>query len=151
MFLLENGKIDFDKPGTFLILTADEPALSGFTYPVETLRGLVNTFEPGMGELKSSDPISKTLNLSNVSHLVTELWFDELTNGLYARIKILDTPMGNIIKSLMQYHADGLCRNAVSFRLASEAKILEGDKLGSDIKYLQIFADASEPSPSIRA
>lgn len=50
-----------------------------------------------MGEL---DPqVSAPISLSNVSHLVTDLWMDG--DKLMAEIEVLDTPMGKTLKHIL--------------------------------------------------
>jgi hypothetical protein len=50
-----------------------------------------------LGEL--GHPPNPTINLNNVSHLITDLRFEG--NDIIGRAKILDTPMGNIAKNLI--------------------------------------------------
>ena len=51
-----------------------------------------------MGELDHPEELS--INLDRVSHLITEMWM-EGADG-YGKLKIIPTPMGNIIKTLLQ-------------------------------------------------
>lgn len=51
-----------------------------------------------LGEL--DHPESSVVNLSNVSHNVTDLWWDG--NDLMGKIEILPTPSGNIAKELLR-------------------------------------------------
>ena len=60
-----------------------------------------NTFvseRRALGEL--DHPESSVVNLSNVSHNVTDLWWDG--NDLMGKIEILPTPSGNIAKELLR-------------------------------------------------
>lgn len=45
-------------------------------------------------------PDSAVISLSNVSHLVTEMWWEGPV--LYGKIEIADTPSGNIVKGLLK-------------------------------------------------
>lgn len=45
-------------------------------------------------------PAELSINLDRISHVITEMWMDG-TDG-YGKLKILQTPMGNIIKVLLQ-------------------------------------------------
>ncbi len=45
-------------------------------------------------------PDDSVVNLKNVSHMVTKIWWDG--NSLMGKIKVLPTPSGNIIRSLVQ-------------------------------------------------
>ena len=51
-----------------------------------------------MGELDHPEELS--INLDRVSHLITEMWM-EGADG-YGKLKIIPTPMGNIVKTLLQ-------------------------------------------------
>ena len=50
-----------------------------------------------MGELDHPEELS--INLDRVSHLITEMWM-EGADG-YGKLKIIPTPMGNIVKTLL--------------------------------------------------
>lgn len=50
------------------------------------------------GEL--DHPESQVINLKNVSHLITEWWWDG--DNIIGKIEILPTPSGNILKALIQ-------------------------------------------------
>ena len=52
-----------------------------------------------MGEL--DHPESSVVNLKNVSHLISEYWWDE--NNVMGKIEILPTPAGNILKELITH------------------------------------------------
>ncbi|MDB4549423.1 primosomal protein [bacterium] len=51
-----------------------------------------------MGEL--DHPESSVINLQNVSHLISEYWWDG--NNVMGKIEILPTPSGNILKELIK-------------------------------------------------
>lgn len=53
---------------------------------------------PILGECDHPEELS--INLDRVSHLITEMWM-EGADG-YGKLKIIPTPMGNIIKTLLQ-------------------------------------------------
>ena len=74
-------------------------------YPVREITKAVNsiteklsTGQSVMGELDHPEELS--INLDRVSHLITEMWM-EGADG-YGKLKIVPTPMGNIIKTLLQ-------------------------------------------------
>ncbi len=50
-----------------------------------------------MGELDHPEELS--INLDRVSHLITEMWMDGADG--YGKLKIVPTPMGNIVKTLL--------------------------------------------------
>jgi hypothetical protein len=51
-----------------------------------------------MGELDHPEELS--INLDRVSHLITDMWMDGADG--YGKLKIVPTPMGNIVKTLLQ-------------------------------------------------
>ena len=51
-----------------------------------------------LGELDHPD--TSVINLANASHLVTDIWMDE--NKCMGKIEVLNTPSGNILKSLVE-------------------------------------------------
>ena len=51
-----------------------------------------------MGEL--DHPESQVINLQNVSHIITDYWWDG--DNVMGKIEILPTPSGNILKALIQ-------------------------------------------------
>ena len=74
-------------------------------YPMREIAKAVNTIteklssgQSVMGELDHPEELS--INLDRVSHLITEMWMDGADG--YGKLKIIPTPMGNIIKTLLQ-------------------------------------------------
>lgn len=51
-----------------------------------------------MGEL--DHPESQVINLKNVSHIITDYWWDK--DNVVGKIEVLPTPSGNILKSLIE-------------------------------------------------
>ncbi len=64
---------------------------------VNTITEKLNVGQSVMGELDHPEELS--INLDRVSHLITEMWM-EGADG-YGKLKIVPTPMGNIIKTLL--------------------------------------------------
>lgn len=93
------------------------------------------------GEL--NHPAGPTVNLDRVSHMITEL--KEQGNDVYGKAKILNTPMGNIVKSLIDEGA----RLGVSTRgMGSLKKISENYNEVQDdfmLSAIDIVADPSAP------
>lgn len=78
---------------------------NGRMYPVDTLAKEVEKYNENyveknraLGEL--GHPAGPTINLDRVSHMITELKQDG--NNFMGKAKILDTPMGKIVKNLME-------------------------------------------------
>lgn len=79
--------------------------LNGRVYPVheiskavEDVNGILKKGESVLGEC--DHPEKLTINLDRVSHLITSMWMDG--NLGYGKLKILPTPMGNIISTLVE-------------------------------------------------
>ena len=51
-----------------------------------------------LGEL--DHPEDSVINLKNASHMVTDVWWDN--KNVMGKVKVLDTPSGGILKSLVQ-------------------------------------------------
>jgi len=77
---------------------------NGRVYPVEVLQKEVVRYNSEYIDKKRSygelgHPASPTINLDRVSHIITELYQEG--NNFIGKAKIIDTPMGNIVKNLM--------------------------------------------------
>jgi len=86
-----------------VIQRAEAKNQNGRVYPTEILRREVQKYIDGpiaekraMGEL--DHPESSVINLQNVSHNITECWWEG--DDLYGSFEILNTPAGNILKAL---------------------------------------------------
>lgn len=73
-------------------------------YPAREIARAVNSIteklsggQSVMGELDHPEELS--INLDRVSHLITEMWMDGADG--YGKLKIVPTPMGNIVKTLL--------------------------------------------------
>ena len=78
-----------------------------------------------LGELDHPD--QSVINLRNVSHLVTEIWWDK--NNLMGKIQVLNTPSGQVLKSLVEANVKiGISsRGTGSVRESREGTIVEDD------------------------
>lgn len=65
---------------------------------VNSITEKLNAGQSVMGELDHPEELS--INLDRVSHLITEMWMDGADG--YGKLKIVPTPMGNIVKTLLQ-------------------------------------------------
>jgi len=77
---------------------------NGRIYPMQTLMKEVKRYNKeyveqnrAYGEL--GHPQGPTINLERVSHMIKELYQDD--NNVIGKAKIMDTPMGTIVKNLM--------------------------------------------------
>ena len=98
----EGGGKNYKIKGIFL--QADIKNRNGRVYPMEVLEKEVNRYNKkfinekrAYGEL--GHPEGPTVNLERVSHMVTELYPDG--KNFICEAKIMETPMGKIVKSLM--------------------------------------------------
>ena len=98
----ENGRKNYKIRGVFM--QADVKNRNGRVYPMEVLEKEVNRYnkkfineDRAFGEL--GHPDGPTVNLERVSHMVTELYPDG--KNFIGEAKILKTPMGEIVKNLM--------------------------------------------------
>ena len=64
---------------------------------VNTITEKLSTGQSVMGELDHPEELS--INLDRVSHLITEMWIDGADG--YGKLKIIPTPMGVIVKTLL--------------------------------------------------
>lgn len=74
-------------------------------YPVSEINNAVKTLndqiQNGYSVLGEVDhPNDLKVNLDRVSHMITDMWMDG-PNG-YGKMKILPTPMGNLIKTMLE-------------------------------------------------
>jgi hypothetical protein len=86
-----------------VVQRADAKNQNGRVYPKDTLEREVEKYVKGpiaenraLGELDHPD--SSIINLKNVCHNITKLWWDG--DDLMGRIEVLPTPSGNILKQL---------------------------------------------------
>lgn len=74
-------------------------------YPRSQIQAAVNSIQERIkntggvpGEL--DHPEELTINLDRVSHLIESMWMDK--NDGYGKLKIINTPMGNIVRTLTE-------------------------------------------------
>ena len=92
-----------------IFMQSEKKNKNGRVYPKNTLMKEVKRFNDeyvknrrALGEL--GHPEGPTVNLDRVSHLIQELWTDG--DDVYGRAKIMDTPMGKIVKNLIDEGAN---------------------------------------------
>ena len=66
---------------------------------VKTLNDQISGGYSVLGEVDHPDGLN--INLDRVSHMITEMWMDG-PNG-YGKLKILPTPMGQLVKTMLQH------------------------------------------------
>jgi hypothetical protein len=85
-------------------------------------------------------PANLRINLDRVSHMIDKMWC-EGANG-YGRMKILPTPMGNIVRAML----DSGVKLGVSSRGSGEVDDSSGKVSGFEIVTVDIVAQPSAPN-----
>ena len=141
----KSGKKNLYIEGTFL--QGEIKNRNGRMYPMATLKREVDKYNESfirsgraLGEL--GHPDGPTVNLDRVSHLVTSL-VQEGTN-FKGRARVLDTPMGNIARSLL---GEGVKLGVSSRGIGSLKRTSEGVNIVGDDFMLATAADiVADPS-----
>ena len=147
-FLTEGEKRMVNEQGavflTGVIQAADQKNGNGRIYPkmilereVENYRKIIDE-NHALGELDHPD--DSVVNLRNVSHIVTDCWWEG--NQVMGKLKALDTPSGNILKSLAQ---SGISLG-ISSRGMGSVHEANGNTIVEDDFQLICFDIVSEPS-----
>ena len=146
-FLVENknGKKSMYIEGVFL--QGDLKNRNGRVYPMETLRKEVGRYSENhivsgraLGEL--GHPEGPTVNLDRVSHKIVSL--KESGSNFIGKAKIMNTPMGNIAKNLID---EGVKLGVSSRGIGSLKPTREGYNVVSDDFMLSTAADiVADPS-----
>lgn len=103
---------------------------------VESVRSRLSKGETVLGELDHPEELQ--INLDRVSHLIVDM-YNEDANGM-GKLKIIDTPMGNIARSLLKAGA----KLGVSSR--GSGNVSEAGKVSDfDIVTVDIVAQPSAP------
>ena len=141
----KSGKKNLYIEGTFL--QGEIKNRNGRMYPMATLKREVDKYNEsfvrtGRALGEPGHPEGPTVNLDRVSHLVTSLT-EEGTN-FKGRARILDTPMGNIAKSLL---GEGVKLGVSSRGIGSLKRTSEGVNIVGDDFMLATAADiVADPS-----
>jgi hypothetical protein len=147
----KSGKKEMYIEGIFM--QAEKKNRNGRVYPYNIISKEVDRYNReyvskgrAFGEL--GHPDSPTINLDRVSHMITKLYPDG--NNIMGKAKILDTPNGKIVKSLL----DGGASLGVSTRGVGSLKPQNGFQLVQDDFHLataaDIVADPSAPDAFVR-
>ena len=147
-FLTEAEKRMVNEEGavflTGIIQCAEQKNGNGRIYPEGVLRREMQNYQKiinenrALGELDHPD--DSVINLRNVSHMVTECWWDG--NHVMGKIKALDTPSGNILKSLAK---SGVSLGISSRGMGSVQESQRGTIVEDDFQLI-CFDIVSEPS-----
>lgn len=147
-FLTEGEKSDKKYIIEGIFMQAEQKNRNGRIYPKAVLESAVDRYVKeyvskgrAVGEL--NHPEGPAINLDKVSHRITELRWDK--NDVYGKALILNTPMGNIAKGLLE----GGCQLGVSSRGMGSVSQTEGtSKVNDDfiLATVDIVQDPSAPS-----
>ena len=126
-----------------LFIQGDVKNQNGRVYPKDEIKKAVDSVkerlgkgETVMGELDHPEELQ--INLDRVSHIITDMYCEE-ANGL-GKLKIIDTPMGNIARALLKAGA----KLGVSSR--GSGNVTESGKVSDfDIVTVDIVAQPSAP------
>lgn len=142
----ENGEKKFIIDGIFM--QAEQVNRNRRIYPKKVLESAVNKYVAdyvnkgrAVGELNHPD--GPTINLDKVSHRITELQWNG--NDVVGKALILDTPMGKIVKGLLE----GGCQLGVSSRGMGTVASRNGQTFVNDdfvLSTVDIVQDPSAPS-----
>jgi len=117
---------------------------NGRIYPYRVLMREVNTYKKlvkenrALGELDHPD--DSVINLKNASHMVTDVWMEG--KNVMGKVKVLDTPSGNILKGLVNSGA----QLGISSRGMGSVSENMGKTMVEDDFQLICFDFVSEPS-----
>jgi len=141
----DSGKKNYFISGVFM--QAEQKNRNGRVYPMDVLGPKVENYNENFvskkrafGEL--NHPKGPTVNLDRVSHIINDLVVEG--NNFTGKAKIMDTPMGKIVKSLMDEGA----RLGVSTRGMGSLKEQNGVNLVQpdfSLAAVDIVADPSAP------
>lgn len=114
-------------------------------YPRDEIERAVNQINEqikgGYSVLGEVDhPANLRINLDRVSHMIDKMWCKD-ANG-YGKLKILPTPMGNIVKAMLEAGV----KLGVSSRGSGEVDDRTGKVSGFDIVTIDIVAQPSAPN-----
>jgi len=117
---------------------------NGRVYPIKVLMREVENYKKlvkenrALGELDHPD--DSVINLKNACHLVTSIWMEG--DNVMGKIKVLDTPSGQVLKSLVE---SGV-KLGISSRGMGSVENENGQTIVQDDFQLICFDFVSEPS-----
>lgn len=147
-FLTESEKRQMRDKGTCFMVgklqEADRKNGNGRVYPDLILRREIDNYKKFVEQRRATGeldhPDSSVVNLANVSHVVTDIWWDG--KKVMGKIEVLNTPSGNILKSLVE---SGI-KMGISSRALGSVTQRNGLTYVQDDLQLICFDMVSEPS-----
>jgi hypothetical protein len=129
---------------TGVMQKADQENGNGRVYGKRILEREVQNYQKmiddrrALGEL--DHPEDSVVNLKNASHIVTKMWWDG--NNVMGKVKVLDTPSGKILKSLVESNV----KLGISSRGLGSTRKESGKTIVEDDFQLICFDFVQEPS-----
>ena len=111
--------------------------VSEISNAVKTLNDQIQNGYSVLGEVDHPDDLK--VNLDRVSHMITDMWMDG-PNG-YGKMKVLPTPMGNLIKTMLEAGV----KLGVSSRGSGNVNEGSGEVADFEIITVDIVAQPSAP------
>jgi hypothetical protein len=112
--------------------------VSEITNAVKTINEQIKEGNSVLGEVDHPDDLK--INLDRVSHMISEMWMDG-PNG-YGKLKILETPMGQLVKTMIQ----GGVKLGVSSRGSGNVNESTGHVADFEIVTVDVVAQPSAPN-----
>jgi hypothetical protein len=112
--------------------------VSEITNAVKTINEQIKEGNSVLGEVDHPDDLK--INLDRVSHMISEMWMDG-PNG-YGKLKILETPMGQLVKTMIQ----GGVKLGVSSRGSGNVNESSGHVADFEIVTVDVVAQPSAPN-----
>jgi hypothetical protein len=129
---------------TGVMQRADAQNGNGRVYKKDVLQREIENYHKlvqerrALGELDHPD--DSVVNLKNVSHLVTRIWWEN--DDVMGTIEVLSTPSGQVLKSLVEAG----CKLGISSRGMGSVKEEKGQTIVEDDFLLICFDIVSDPS-----
>lgn len=111
--------------------------VSEISNAVKTLNDQIQNGYSVLGEVDHPDDLK--VNLDRVSHMITDMWMDG-PNG-YGKMKILPTPMGNLIRTMLEAGV----KLGVSSRGSGNVNERSGEVSDFEIITVDVVAQPSAP------
>lgn len=130
---------------TGIFMQAEQKNRNGRIYPRGIMEREVQAYQKlidgkrSLGEM--SHPSGPQINPERVSHMITKLWFED--NNIYGKAKLLNTPMGNLAKNLID---EGVQLGVSTRGLGSVKQMREGYALVQDDYRLNAVDIVTDPS-----
>jgi hypothetical protein len=112
--------------------------VSEITNAVTTINEQIKEGNSVLGEVDHPDDLK--INLDRVSHMIESMWMDG-PNG-YGKLKILETPMGQLVKTMIQ----GGVKLGVSSRGSGNVNESSGQVADFEIVTVDVVAQPSAPN-----